>query len=65
MSAFGGKADIVSDSTVTPILPADHIPWRSMSLVGIRQDRFGKLQKFYELSCARPTLTNFGPTPHP
>src|SRR5262252_10664642 len=45
MSAFGGKADIDYSTSCTPL----------------RQDRFRKSQKFCELSCARRTLTNFGP----
>ena len=61
MSAFGGKADIVSgpthiDSAVTPISPL-------IIALGVRQDWFRKRKKFCELSCARSTLTNFGPRP--
>ena len=61
MSAFGGKADIVSEphlhigSAVTPI--------PLIIAVGVRQDWFRNLQKFCELSCARSMLTNFGPHP--
>jgi len=46
MSAFGGKADIGFSTSCTPL----------------RQDGLDNRKNFCELSCARPTLTNFGPT---
>ena len=47
-------------------LPSTKVLWCAISdccLLDRVQERFGKLQKFCELSCARSTLTNFGPRP--
>jgi len=57
MSAFGGKADIVSDPTLISTPRYTHL----LCSVGrgVRKDQFRKLQKFCELSCGSADVREF------